>query len=176
MQQTMPTKDRFNKQINPVADNREWDSMVSTTTVQRENAFIDGELSCKLDKGVSIGLDQLDLASETFLARDLASHPALFPFSPGWQGECLEHSVCGIEASDRSIEVTEHLGPRNVIAPTNVVSSGDLIVQQTVAPSIPKREQVTELRHRWLLITPHDDRLTFRAGKRGSKRPSFLRN
>jgi hypothetical protein len=121
--------------------------MLSTTTIQRENALIDGELSGKLDEGVPIGLNQLDLASETFLARDLTSHPALFPFSPGRQGECLEHSVCGIEASDRSVEVTKHLGCRNRSAWKNVVAPSDLIVQQLFSPSLPKRKHVTELGH-----------------------------
>jgi hypothetical protein len=135
--------------------------MLSTTTVQRENALIDRELSGKLDEGVSIGLNQLDLASEAFLARDLTSHPALFPFSPGRQGECLEHSVCGIEASDRSIEVTKHLGCRNRSAWKNVAVPGDLIVQQIFSPSIPQSERVTELLHWNVVITAHDDLLPF---------------
>jgi hypothetical protein len=147
VQQTMPTKDRLHKEIDSIADNREWHSMLGTTTVQRENAFVDRKIRCKLHEGLSISLNQLDLTGEALLARDLASHPALFPFSPGWQGECFEHSVCGIEASDRAIEVTKHLRSRNGIAPTEVDASGDLIVQQIVTPSFPKREQVTEFGH-----------------------------
>jgi len=147
MQQAMPTKDRLNNEIDSVAEDRQRDSILSAATVQRENAVIDGKISCKLDEGFSIGLNQLDLASETFLARDFAFYPAFFPFPPGWQGKCLEHSVGGVEARDRSIEVTIHLGSRNTVTRRNVAASGDLIVQQILSPSIRTCQQLTDLVH-----------------------------
>jgi hypothetical protein len=121
MQEAMPTEDRFDKEVNAVAHNCERDPVFSTATVQRENSLVDRKISGKFDERVSVRLDELDLTSETFLARDLAPHPSCLPFSPRWKGEGFKHGIGGIEGSDRAIEIAVDLG-RSDIQQTSYVN------------------------------------------------------
>jgi hypothetical protein len=72
----MPTEDCFNKEINAVAYNGEWDSVFSTATVQRDNTLVDRKIRGKFDECVSVRLNELDLTSETLLAGNLAPYPS----------------------------------------------------------------------------------------------------
>jgi hypothetical protein len=114
MQEAMPTEDRFDKEVNAVAHNCERDPVFSTATVQRENSLVDRKISGKFDERVSVRLDELDLTSETFLARDLAPHPSCLPFSPRWKGEGFKHGIGGIEGGNRSVEIAVDLSRSDI--------------------------------------------------------------
>jgi len=86
--------------------------------IERNDPLINREVVRKPDERVSIRLDQFDLAGEAYLAGDLAIHPSLFPVTPGWQGECLQYRVGGVDPGDGPIEITKHFGRRGTPAQT----------------------------------------------------------
>jgi len=118
MQEIMPTQDGFYEQIDSVTHNGERDAFFCAASIERNDPLINREIVRKSDERVPIGLDQFDLARETDLAGDLAVHPSLFPVTPGWQGESLQHRVGGVDPGDGPIEITKHLSPRGLPAQT----------------------------------------------------------
>jgi hypothetical protein len=105
----MPTQDRFDEEINAVADNCERDSLFSAATIQRNNALIDRKVSGKLDEHVSIRLDEFDLTRKTLLTRDLPPQPSCLPFPPRREGKGFEHGISGIHPGDCAIKVAKDI-------------------------------------------------------------------
>lgn len=105
----MPTQDRFDEEIDAVADNCERDSLFSAATMQRKNALIDRKVSGKLDEHLSIRLDEFDLTRKTLLTRDLTSQPSCLPLPPRREGEGFEHGISGIHPGDCAIKVAKDI-------------------------------------------------------------------
>lgn len=114
----MPTQDGFYEQIDSVTHNGKWDAFFCAASIERNDPLINREIVRKPDERVPIGLNQFDLARETYLAGDLAVHPSLFPVTPGWQGECLQYRVGGVDPGDGPIEITKHRSRRSTPART----------------------------------------------------------
>ena len=121
--------------------------MLSTATVQRENALVDWKISGKFDERVSIRLDELDLTRETLLTRDLAPRPSCLPFSPCWEGEGFKNGISGIEAGDRSVEIAVDLR-RSDLQKTSYVDSALWLVINRGAPFVTERRSPAMLRLR----------------------------
>ena len=119
--------------------------MFSTATVQREYAFVDWKISGKFDERVSIRLDELDLTRETLLTRDLAPYPSCLPFSPRWEGEGFKHSIGGIEAGDRSIEIAVDLS-RSDLQQTSYIDLALWLVMNYGPPFVTDRRSSVMLR------------------------------
>jgi len=129
VQEVVLAQDRLDDQVKAVAHYRERDALFRAPPVERKNSLVNWNIRHELNESLPIGLNQLDLTGEALLARDLASHPSLFPFSPGRQGEGFQHGVGGIYAGDRSVEITIHLRHSDTLARAPAVLYSGLIVQ-----------------------------------------------
>ena len=143
----MPTEDRFNKEVNAVAHNCERHPVLSTATVQRENALVDRKISGKFDERLSIRLDELDLTRETLLTGDLAAHPSCLPCPPRGEGEGFKNGIGGIEAGDRAIEIAVDLC-RSDLQKTSCVDLALWLVMNCETPFVTDRRLPVMLRLR----------------------------
>src|SRR5690349_11215911 len=129
VQEPVATQDGFDHQIDPIAYNGERDSVFVAAASQSNNSFVNWQASGKVDQRVPVDLDQLNLAGETFLTRNITADPASLPLAPLGGRKSFQDGISPIHRGNGSIKITKNLGhanrPRSMM-----ISLGDRLIVQ----------------------------------------------